>query len=175
MGNQHAWAAPHGAYRCRGDDRWCVISVFSDEEWRRLCQVMGRPEWSDDPELASVMNRKKNEEKLNSLIEGWTINYAPEEVANRLQENGIAAGVVKNGKDILEDLQLEYRRHFVPLNHPEIGRYRAEAPSWKLSETPAQLRMPAPCLGEHNEYVCTRILGMSDEEFVELLGEEVFK
>lgn len=174
-GNQHAWAAPHGAYRCRGDDRWCVISVFSDEEWKRLCQVMGQPAWADDPELASGLNRKKNEEKLNSLIEGWTINYTPEEVMNRLQENGIAAGVVRDSKDILEDPQLEHRRHFVPLNHPEIGRYRAEAPSWKLSETPAQLRMPAPCLGEHNEYVCTHILGMSDNEFVELLGEGVFR
>ena len=174
-GNRHAWAAPHGAYRCRGNDRWCVISVFSDEEWRTLCRVMGQPELANDPELASLLNRKKGEDELDALIEGWTINYTPEEVVRQLQENGIAAGVVKDAKDILEDPQLRYRQHFVPLNHPEIGQYRAEAPSWKLSETPWDLRLPAPCLGEHSEYVCTQILGMSDKEFIELLNEGVFE
>lgn len=174
-GNCHSWAAPHGAYRCRGVDRWCVISVFSDQEWQTLCHVMGQPALADDSELASLLNRKKREEELNSLIEKWTINYTPEEVVSRLQENGIAAGVVEDAKDILEDPQLKYRQHFVPLNHPEIGEFRVEAPPWKLSETPAELRMPAPCLGEHTEYVCTQILGMSDEEFVELLNEEVFQ
>ena len=104
-----------------------------------------------------------------------TVNYTPEEVVNRLQASNVPAGVVQDAKDVLEDPQLNYRRHFVPLNHTEIGTYRAEAPSWKLSETPAQLSMPAPCLGENTEYVCTGILGMSDEEFIELLNEGALK
>ena len=122
----------------------------------------------------TLLKRKEREGELDRLIEEWTINYTPEEVVSQLQANGIAAGIVKNGKDILEDPQLRYRCHFAPLNHPEIGQYRAEAVPGKLSETPSELRMAGPCLGEHTEYVCTHILGMPDDEFVELLSEGAF-
>ena len=93
----------------------------------------------------------------------------------RMQDAGIAAGVVQSGKDLVEDPQLKHRHHFWYLNHPEMGSCAYDGPPFKLSETPAELRMPAPCLGEHTEYVCTQILGMSDEEFVELLAEGVFE
>lgn len=174
-GNCHSFAAPHGVYRCRGDDSWCVISVFTDEEWKSLCRVIGQETLADDLELDSLLSRKEREEELNRLIEAWTINYAPEEIVSLLQANGIAAGVVKNSKDILSDPQLSYRNYFVPLNHPEIGQYTAVAPPFKLCGTPSELRLPAPCLGEHTEYVCREILDMSDEEFVDLLSQGVFE
>ena len=172
-GNYHCCAAPHGAYRCQGDDRWCVISVFTDEEWQSFCRVIGKPAWADDPEFASLLGRKKREDELNKLIEEWTINYTPEEIVALMQANGIAAGVIEDGKDVLEDPQLKHRHHFVALNHSEMGQYMTEATPFKLSKTPLEVHMPAPCLGEHTEHVCTQILGMSDEEFVELLTEGV--
>jgi benzylsuccinate CoA-transferase BbsF subunit len=92
-----------------------------------------------------------------------------------MQAAGIAAGVVQSGKDLIEDPQLEHRHHFWYLNHPEMGSCAYDGPPFKLSETPAELHMPAPCLGEHTEYVCTQILGIPDEEFVELLTEGVFE
>jgi benzylsuccinate CoA-transferase BbsF subunit len=92
-----------------------------------------------------------------------------------MQAAGVAAGVVENGKDLIEDPQLGHRHHFWYLNHPEMGPCAYDGPPFKLSETPAELRLPAPCLGEHTEYVCTKILGMPDEEFVELLADGVFE
>jgi len=172
-GNSHFYAAPHGTYRCKGDDRWCAISVFTDEEWRALCQVMGKPILTEEPAFASLLCRKKREEELNSIVEEWTINHTSEEVVSLLQTNGIPAGVVESGKDVLEDPQLRHRHHFVPLNHAEMGQYMAEAPPFKLPMTPSRVSLPAPCLGEHSEYVCTQILGMSDEEFVNLVTEGV--
>lgn len=172
-GNQHFCAVPHNAYRCLGDDRWCVISVFSDEEWTTFMRVIGEP-WAQDPEYATLLGRKKREAELDKLIETWTGKYTPEETVNLLQANGIRAGVVTDGKDVLNDPQLRYRSHFVALNHPEMGRYMAEAAPFKLSKTPAKVHSSAPCLGQHTEYVCSKILGISDEDFVDLLNDGVF-
>jgi benzylsuccinate CoA-transferase BbsF subunit len=116
-----------------------------------------------------------NEEELDKRVETWTSKLPAEEVMHRMQDAGIAAGVVQSGKDLIEDPQLKHRHHFWYLNHPEMGSCAYDGPPFKLSETPAELHMPAPCLGEHTEYVCTQILGMPDEEFVELLAEGVFE
>lgn len=175
MGNRHPYTAPHGIYRCQGDDRWCAVAVFSDEEWIKLCEVIGRSSLADDPRFATVIARKQNESELDAIIEAWTIGRTAESVASLLQAAGIAAGVVQSGKDLIEDPQLEHRHHFWYLDHPEMGVCAYDGPPFILSETPAELRTPAPLLGEHTEYVCTNILGMSDEEFVELLSEGVFE
>jgi benzylsuccinate CoA-transferase BbsF subunit len=97
-------------------------------------------------------------------------------VTDLLQAAGVAAGVVQNGQDLLErDRQLQYRHHFWSFEHPETGRHVTEAAPYRLSRTPGEPKWPAPCLGEHNNYVCTQILGMSDEEFVALVADGVFE
>ena len=92
-----------------------------------------------------------------------------------MQKAGISAGVVKNGKDLCDDPQVQYRQFRIEFEHPEIGGYRAMGPGFKLSRTPAQFKTPAPCFGEHNHFVYTNILGMSDQEFTELLAQGVFE
>lgn len=172
-GNRCNYAAPHGVYRCKGEDRWCAIGVFSDDEWKALSLVIGQP-WAKDPRFATLLGRKENEEELNKLIESWTINFDPEEVMMRLQKAGVRAGFVEDGRDMHSDPQLLHRSHFQHLNHPEMGVCAYDAPSFRLSKTPPHLG-PAPCLGEHNEIVYTQILGLSDEEFAQLLVEGVFE
>ncbi len=175
IGNHHPYASPHGVYRCQGENRWCAIAVFTDEEWKAFCNVIGNAPWTQQPKFETVVSRNKNEEELDALVETWTSNFSAEEVMNRMQIAGIAAGVVQSGKDLIEDPQLEHRHHFWYLDHPEMGRCAYDGPPFRLSKTPAELRRPAPCLGEHTEYVCTKLLGMSDSEFVELLAEGVFE
>lgn len=173
-GNQCSCAAPHGAYPCLGEDSWCAIAVFSDEEWHRLCQAMGNPTWTKNPKLATLQGRKENESYLNSLISGWTKNFTAEELMVTLQSAGVAAGVVQTCEDLYNDPQLKFRQHFQELEHPEIGKHYYESPSFKLSKTPSELSMPGPCLGQHNEFICTQILGMSDQEFAAFFAEGAF-
>jgi len=80
MGNRLDYAAPHGAYRCRGDDRWCSIAVFSDEEWDNFCKVIGNPVWAKDPRFSSLITRKENEDELERLVETSTVNHSAEEM-----------------------------------------------------------------------------------------------
>jgi len=173
-GNQCTFA-PHGAYRCRGSERWCAIAVFTDDEWHNLCKVIGRTELANDPDFATLTARKQNEDKVDKLIEQWTINFTPEEVMGWMQAAGVPAGVVESPEDMRNDPQLEQQHYYWFFDHPEMGRCCHDGIPFKLSKTPAELRMPAACLGEHNEYVYTKILGMSDGEFVELLKEGVFE
>ena len=173
-GNYCSYAAPHNAYRCRGQDRWCTIAVFSNEEWQSFCLVTRNPLWTRDERFATLLGRKEHELELDRLVEEWTINYTAEEVMTLMQKGGVAAGIVETNQDLLQDPQLRHRHHFWVLNHREMGPLSHMGQACQLSKTPAELKMAAPCLGEHNEYVCTKILGMSDEEFVELLQQGVF-
>ena len=174
IGNSHPYAAPHGVYPCKGDDRWCTIAVFSDGQWASLCQVMGKTDYRDDARFSTLPARKQNEDEINELISGWTINFTPKEVMTKLQSAGVPSGVVKNAADIYDDPQLRQRKLFWPLQHPDMGLFTHLGQGFELSKTPARARTPSPRLGEHTEYVCSKILGMTDEEFVELMGAGVF-
>jgi benzylsuccinate CoA-transferase BbsF subunit len=174
-GNSCDYAVPHGVYPCKGDDRWCAISVYSDKEWKALLGAMDNPEWAQDDKLNTLRGRKQQEDEIDRLLCQWTCNYTAEEVMEKLQKAGIAAGVVKNSADIQSDPQLNYRRYFSQLEHPEIGWQLYEGVAgYTMSETPAEIDKPAPLLGQHTEYVCRKILGMTDEEFISLYGEGTF-
>lgn len=175
MGNKIPYAAPHGAFRCKGDDRWCVIAVFTDSEWEAFCKVIGNPPWTRKAKFSTLSVRKQNEDELNKRVEEWTVNHPAEEVMMMMQKAGVKAGIVQTVEDVVEnDPQLKYRNYFWKLNHPEMGGTLYVRPSYLLSKTPAQLRMPAPCLGQHTEYVCKELLGMSEDEYTELLIDDVF-
>jgi len=166
---------PHAAYRCRGEDRWCVISVETDIEWQALCAVMGNEALATDKRFGDFKSRKQNEGELNQIIEDWTLKFSPEEVMSQLQQAGVAAGVVQNTRDVYTDPQLCQRNHLWKMSHPEMGEVSFLGQSARLSQTPAQGRMPSPCLGEHTEMVCKEFLDMPDEEFVDLVSQGVFE
>jgi crotonobetainyl-CoA:carnitine CoA-transferase CaiB-like acyl-CoA transferase len=93
----------------------------------------------------------------------------------RLQAVGVPAGVVKNAADLYSDPQLRQGNFFWSMNHSEMGLFTHLGTSIELSKTPAKAYRPSPCLGEHTEYVCTKILGMSDDEFIELVQANVME
>ncbi len=170
MGNRSPHAAPHGAYPCRGEDRWCVIAVCTEDEWHALCRAVGHPEWAEDRRFESLAARKAHEDELDALVGAWTAQRAPEEVMETLQEAGVRAGVVNRLGDLFSDPQLVHRRVWQELPHPELERFHYEAPPFILSETPAELRR-SPLLGEHNRQVYRDILGLPDEEIDRLIAD----
>jgi benzylsuccinate CoA-transferase BbsF subunit len=174
-GNRCPQAAPHGVYPCQGEDRWCAIAVYDDREWQAFCHTIGHAEWVHDPRFYALTSRKQNEDELDELIDLWTKEHRAEEVMGLLQGAGVACGVVKTGQDIHEDPQLRHRNNFQMLNHPEIGLHSYDTQSFQLSETPASLERPGPCLSEHTELICKEFLGMTDDEFIALFNEGVFE
>ncbi len=174
-GNRSLIDAPHGVYRCLGNDRWCAIAVTSEAEWQAFCRALGDPDWTRDHRFATVTERKQNEDELDRLIEMWTVNHTAEDVMMRLQKARVPAGVIQHIGDLHADPQLEHRGRFQAVSHPEIGSYTVELPPMRFSRDAAEIRRPAPRLGEHTEHVCCQLLGMSGEEFVLMYSDGVFE
>ncbi len=170
LGNTHPTLAPHNVYQCAGTDRWVAIVVRSDEEWRKFRDAVHAPELQD-PAFDTMAGRHEQREAIDRVIARWTSIRDAYWIVQRLQSEGIAAGVVMHERDVLESRHLEARGFWQTLTHPETGTQRNPGPLWQASETPVQLRRHAPRLGEDNEYVYKQLLGCSDEEYRRLEEE----
>lgn len=162
-GNYYPGAAPHDVYRCRGEDRWCAIAVFTTEQWHALCTVIGRPELATQSDYATLLARQAQAEGLRSSIESWTCERQAEDVMRTMQAAGVPCTVVNDFKRLLQDPQLRARRLWAEVEHPELGRTLVQSWGFRMPGlSPAVKR--APLLGEHNDYVFQDVLGMSEEE-----------
>lgn len=168
LGNRHPYLAPHGVYRCQGEERWLAIAVTSDAEWQGLCAAIGSPAWTREERFGTLRGRKAHEDDLDRLLGEWAASQEAHAAMRHLQAHGVPAGVVQNARDLHEDPQLVYRHHYWFHEHPEIGYHAYDGPSFRLSATPGAVTRPAPQLGQHTEEVLKE-LGLSDEEYVELL------
>jgi benzylsuccinate CoA-transferase BbsF subunit len=173
VGSRDDHAAPHNAFRCKGDDQWCAIAVFTEEEWHSFCRVLEEPEWTKSPRFATLAARKKNEAELEDHVNRWTARYTPREVTTMMQAAGVPAGVIQNAEDIVDlDPQIKAREVLLRLHHPVVGDYLQTRWPFIMSKTPPDIHR-GPLIGEDNNYVCTEILGMTDEDFVRLINDEV--
>jgi len=174
-GNKSDYAAPHGIYRCQGEDRWVAIAVESDAEWQSFIKVMGSPKWALDKKYTKSDDRVKNSDALDKLVSDWTINFPPEAVEEILQKAGVGAGVVANAQDIDEDPQMNYYNFYREMEHPFMGKLRYYHPApIKLSAVETAVGRPV-LLGEHTDYICKTILGMSQSEIDALRQKGAFQ
>ena len=172
-GNRSRVAAPHGAFPCRGEDRWCTIACHDDEDWQRLTRAMGSPAWALDPRFATLDDRKACEDELESLISSWTRERTAEEIMSAVQSAGVEAGVVETSRDLNADPQLAERGHFVPVQHEVLGPHTCERLGYALSVTPGTIERQGPLLGEDSEHVYRDILGLSEDVLTTLRGDGV--
>jgi len=162
-GNRDDVMVPHNTYRCQGIDEWVAVAVASDEEWGALCKVIGKP----------YLDRFRNEDELDKLIEEWTVARTKQEVMKVLQKAGIAAFPVMKGSDLVSDPHLVERGFFKEADHPKIGKSPCGGPSWKMSDTLGDVWRHAPSEGEHNDYVFSELLGLSRDEIARLVADKV--
>jgi crotonobetainyl-CoA:carnitine CoA-transferase CaiB-like acyl-CoA transferase len=165
LANRSLHQAPHGCYRCRGDDRWCVIAVSNDAEWERFREVLGQPAWARDPRFATLASRIENADALDARVEEWTSGRTAEDVMGALQAAGIAAGVVQNVEDQFErDPQLAARHFFEEIEHLAKGIVVATGIPLGLTGTPGRTSRAGAAIGQDNEAVFGGLLGMTPEE-----------
>ena len=173
-GNKCDYAAPHGIYRCQGEDRWVAIAVMTDEEWQSFVKAIGSPEWTLKPEYATATGRIADSDEIDQRVAEWTANYPPEKVQELLQKAGVGAGLVANARDLDEDPQMSYYNFYRELDHPYMGKLRYYHPDpIKLSAVEADIQRPV-LLGEHTDQICTEILGMTPGEVDSLREKGVF-
>ena len=173
IGNRDRVNAPHGVYRCQGDDAWVALSVSSNEEWLSLCQALGRPDLVEYPHFADGSSRLLHQDELDSLIDTWTRSLTASEAVRRLQEAGVAAGPCIDVKDLLEDRHLKERGSVVTFPHPEAGPRTGLGVPWQISDMPPTTYLPAPLLGEHTNVILCDLLGVPEESLERLWEEKV--
>ena len=174
-GNHHDFAAPHGVYPCKGqsegEDSWIAMSVFTDEEWQRLVNAMGKPEWAESLRFASQLARKENEAELDAMLAEWTRGQEAVDLMQKLQKAGIHAASVNSIADLFSDPQLQHRGHWGAVSHADVGPHHVEMPAFALSETPPANPTPEPLLCEHTEMVLEKLLGLSRNEIAALADQ----
>jgi len=184
--SQERPGAPHGVYRCRDQerpgsaadetprDRWCAITVFGEDDWRRFCDAIGNPAWGREPRFATLPSRLANQDALDELVTTWTREHSAEEVMRALQRRGVAAGVVNDARDLCErDPQLQAHGYWATVRTPEGETFTFDGIPVRLSATPGRVTAPGPLLGEHTDSVLHRLLRLSPEDVARLREEGV--
>jgi crotonobetainyl-CoA:carnitine CoA-transferase CaiB-like acyl-CoA transferase len=172
-GNHYAVAAPHGCYRCQGEDRWCVISVRDEEEWRSFCNAIGKAALVNDRRFVNLQSRLSQRAELDGIVEDWTRSRPAEEVMTKLQEAGVPAGVVQTGADLLTDAQLRQRNYFASFADSLIGPF--EIPRSGISfrgMAEDALRLPNR-FGADNEQILGDLLGYDKATIGQWQREEI--
>ena len=199
MGNRHPSVAPHGVYPCRPlivedtasadpaayvppspppelqpSDQWLALAVETDAQWQALCKAMGNPPWSHDARFATALSRWQHQEELDRHLADWTRDQDALTLTAYLQERGVPAGAVQNGRQMLHDRALVERGWWEFLTPVDIGYPIPFTTSpWRLSSSPHHPGIPAPQLGEHNDRIYRGLLGLSDEEMTSLMAADV--
>ena len=182
-GNRDAWAVPHNVYACAGEDRYIAIAVSDDEQWVRLRNAMGDPEWAAAAEYETRLGRRRNEDTLDAGIADWTRQQESLTLMEKLQAAGVPAGMVSQGQDLNENAHLKSRQFYQDTQYWEAERdvkatewTEGESVSWsipaKMSATPIPFGKYSN-IGEDNAYVFGQLLGMPNSEIERLEAEGV--
>jgi crotonobetainyl-CoA:carnitine CoA-transferase CaiB-like acyl-CoA transferase len=167
-GNAHPHAAPHGVYRTAGD-AWVAIAVMDDDQWSRLCDVVGHAEWRQDPTLATSEGRVAARERLDGGMAEWCGTRSTDEVVEALWPIGVPAAPLVPPHAVVSLPQTESRGFFEMVTHPVIGPLRLPAfPARLASRTLPYHRGHAPLLGQDNRALLGGWLGLDDAELAAL-------
>lgn len=173
VGNVNTMMPVHNNYPCMGEDKWVSIAIFKDVEWEGFRKALGDPSWIWQDDFADSYKRWLNRKKLDKFIGEWTIKKTPYEVMEILQNAGVAAAPCADTEDRFSDPHFQERRNIVNVEHPVTGLDFVPNVVCNLSETPGEIRRPAPMLGEHNHYVFGEILGLTREKIEKYIEEKI--
>ena len=160
-GNRHPEFAPQGCYPCKGEDSWLVLTVQSDAEWEKFCQLLDHPELASDTRFASSVSRLQNHDLIDDLISEWSSAIPVSKACDQLQAAGIASGPVLSMHDLSADDHLKEREYFQSLeSDSDFDRY----PGFpiRLYRGDGRLIERGPDLGTHNQEIVCQLLGLPE-------------
>jgi crotonobetainyl-CoA:carnitine CoA-transferase CaiB-like acyl-CoA transferase len=167
-GNRHRDHAPHGIYRCAGEDSWIALACESDDQWRSLTGALGVERLADDKRFASAADRKANEDALDAELSRAIAQMNSDDCIARIRAAGVLAAPVNPAPAVMADPQILSREYFVAIDRAVVGTHLYPGAVARIAETPLRADSPAPLLGEHNRQVFAGILGMTDDEIAGL-------
>jgi crotonobetainyl-CoA:carnitine CoA-transferase CaiB-like acyl-CoA transferase len=178
LGRRHREHAPHGIYRCAGQDRWIAITIADDGQWRALGELMAagvQPVlWAKEERLATTAGRRAHEDEIDARLGEWTALRDRDLLAAKLVRLGVAVAPVYDVGEPLHAPQLVARGFWQWLEREHVGLQPNPSPPWRVAGgQPYGIDAPAPTLGQHNEEVLRGLLGLDREEIARLCADGV--
>jgi len=155
-------------YPCK--DGFIRIIALTPRQWDALMRVLDNPDVLQTEEWRSFMYRIGNADDLYALMLEFTTKYTMRELFEAGRREGVPIAPILSIADFYNSPQTKAREYFVEVDHPVAGKADYPGPPYKWTETPATVRRPAPCLGEHNEEVYCQELGLSTDDLASLTG-----
>jgi crotonobetainyl-CoA:carnitine CoA-transferase CaiB-like acyl-CoA transferase len=171
LGNRHPTIVPYETFEA--SDGEFVIAVGNDDQWRRLCAIMGKPDLAADERFASNRGRVAHYETLRPVLAGILAGRTRAEWVEALRGAGVPCGSVRDVGEVLADPHLDVREMIQTVEHAVAGTVRVTGVPIKLSDTPGSVRTPPPLLGEHTREILTRDAGLSPAVVDELVASGV--
>lgn len=173
-GNRSVRHAPQGVYACAGFEQWVAIAVQSDDQWDRLRNALGAPEWMNDPCMETPAGRLAAHDVLDAGIGAWCAGRSIEAVVDLLQDADVPAAAVVEPHAVLDRPELLARNFWETVDHPINGRLRLPSfPARFETDGSPFHHTAAPLLGQHNADVLRGLLGVSATELESLAMEHV--
>jgi crotonobetainyl-CoA:carnitine CoA-transferase CaiB-like acyl-CoA transferase len=170
LGSAHRMNAPYQAIRCA--DGYITLGGANERIFRRLCDVLGHPEWASAPEFADNPSRVRHRAQLADRIEAVTSHQPRAHWLSLFDANAIPCGPINDYAQVFADPQVRAREMVVETDHPTLGRIRALGSPIKMSGTPPNVRRRAPLLGEHTPEILKEA-GFSEAEIETLFRSRV--
>ncbi|PLC49798.1 CoA transferase [Pollutimonas subterranea] len=171
IGSANRMSAPYQTVRA--SDRYFVMGAANQKLWLGLCEVIGRLDLVENPLYLDNVERLKNREQLIGELEASFATATAEEWVERLLDKGVPAAPIYNYDEALASEQSQARSMVLNIEHPVEGMVKSLGFPVKLSETPQQVRYPAPLLGQHTQDVLNE-LGLSADEIHALSQKGAF-
>ena len=161
QGNRHEAMAPHGVFKCEGENNWVAIAVRDDDEWLRLCTVLEIAALAADNSLQTLQGRLANQDRIEAELSAWCAPQTPKDVEARLQAAQVSAGAVLRPSQMLSDPHLTHRGSHPYVHHESMGKSPVPAVAWHFGTEPAPPTNPAPLFGGDNAEILGSLLGYS--------------
>lgn len=161
---------PLDFFECK--DGWIFLCCVEEHQWKNFVALMGNPEWAGEEIFADRISRGANGDALKALLQEWVQDQSVMDLYYKAQARRVPIAPVSTMGDLFANEHLKARGFFATIAHPAAGSLQYPGELYKFSETPWEIRRPAPLLGQHNDEVYGR-LGLSSREIEELKRRQV--
>jgi len=167
-GARDRYSAPANNFQA-SDGGWVHLSAGNDQLFPRFLAQAGLTHLAADPRFASHAARLANAAAIETIVAGWVAQHSTAEVVASMAAAGVPCGKVATVGEMIDDPQVRQQNMIVELAHPTIGKLPMHGLTVGLSDTPGELRRPAPSVGEHTREVLGEWAGLDTAAIDELL------